>query len=268
MIWGWKLWWLGFPVDEKYWRLKLRAQAKLLDSSSRKVVRLLGADQIDDRYEEAVTVLRTRRTRNAPFRQLRRRLVAGHFEGMLSVMIQILEGDFRGWSFAPGDDVDAVRDRMMIDRVFGLRRAKNAHEVARDPTMHDDIEDALHLLSNQLGETKMESVLKATSDSQLAEARTQLRVMLFTASGVGETSGSLARYGVHVLKELAQKMDPGDQATFLLYLLALKRSPMFQRDIAVFLHALRRHVPKSISNVQIDYLRSRDPVICSFAFPE
>ena len=268
MIWGWKLWWLGFPVDEKYWRLKLRAQAKLLDSSSRKFIRLSGADQIDDRYEEAVTVLRTRRTRNAPFRQLRRRLVAGHFEGMLGVMIQVLEGDFRGWSFAPGDDVDAVLYRVMIDKVFGLRRAKNAHEAARDPAMHDDIEGALHLLSNQLGETKMESVLKATSDSQLAEARTQLRVMLFTASGADENSGPLARYGVHVLKELAQKMDHGDQAAFLLYLLALKRNSTFQRDIAVFLHALRRHVPKSISNVQIEQLRGRDPVICAFAFPD
>jgi hypothetical protein len=268
MIWGWKLWWLGFPVDKKYWRLKLRAQAQLLDSTSRKLIRLLGADQDNDRYEDAVTVLRTRRTRNAPFRRLRRRLVAGHFEGMLSVMIQILEGNFRGWSIAPSDDVDALRDRMMIDRLFGLRRAKNVHEVAHDRAMHDDIEEALHLLSNRLGETKLESVLESTSDSQLAEARTQLRVMLFTAGGIDESSVALARHGIQVLKELAQQMGPGDQATFLLYLLALKQSPMVQKDVAVFLHALRRHVPKSISDAQVGYLRSRDPVICSFAFPE
>ncbi len=268
MIWGWKLWWLGFPVDERYWRLKLKAQARLLDRSSLEFVRLLDSDQTDAQYKDAVTVLRTRRTRNTPFLQLRRRVVAGYFEGMLIFMTQILAGNFLRWSFAPSDDEDAIRDRMTIDRTFGLRRAKNVREVDRSPTMHGDIEDGLQLLSDQLGETKIESVLSATSDSQIVEARAQLRVILFTVNGAEETSGHLAGFGVRVLKELAQQMNPGEQATFLLYLLALRRSSAFQRDIAVFLHALRRHVPKSISNAQIEYLRSRDPIICSFAFPE
>ena len=268
MIWGWKLWWLGFSVDEKYWRLKLKAQAQLLDSSSRQFIRLLGTDQDDARYEDIVTILRTGRTRNVPFRRLRRRLVAGHFEGMLGVVIQILEGNFRRWSSSSNDDADSIRDRIMIDRVFGLRRSKNVPDLAGNPEMYDDIEDALHLLSNQLGTAKMESLLKATSDSQVAEARTQLRVMLFTATRMDEKSVALAHFGIRVLKGLAEKMGPGDQTTVLLYLLALKQNPMFQRNIAVFLNALRRHVPKSISEAEIQYWRSRDPVISSFAFPD
>jgi hypothetical protein len=266
--WGWKLWWLGFPVDDRYWRMKLKAHALLHDKSSREFIHVLGNNQDDDLYEIAVTTWRTGRTRNVPFRQLRRRLVAGHFEGMLGLVLQILECGFRGWSFASSDDTDALRERMMIERVFGFRRASNTHEMVCDPTMHDDIEDALHLLSDQLGETKIASVLKVSPDSRIAEARMQLRVILFAVSGTDGNSSLLGRYGGPVLKALAQRMTPGDQAVFLLYLLALKRNPMFQKNLAVFLHALRRHVPKTISKGQVEYLRSRDPAICSFAFPD
>jgi hypothetical protein len=267
MNWGWKLWWLGFDVDGKYWRHKLRAQAKLIDRSSLELVSTLG-DQDDDRYNAVVTALRTARTRNVPFRQLRRRLTARHFEGMVGLIFQILERSFRGWSFAPSDDADALRDRMMSERFFGFRRAKDSREMTLNPTMHDDVEAALFLLSRQLTKTTMTSVLQASSDRLIAECRIQLRVILFTVRGVNENAGLLAGYGVRVLRELEQHMTPGDQATLLLYLLALNRNLTFRKSLAVFLHGLRRHVPKMISDEEIDYLRSRDPAICSFAFPQ
>ena len=267
LIWGWKLWWLGFPVGDKYWRGKLKATAVLLDKSSRKFVRLLGSEQTDERYDDAVAALKNGRTRNMPFRQLRRRLGAAHFEGMLGLMLQILGGGFRGWSSSPNEDADALRDRMTVEKTFGFRRAKAVRELERNPTMHNDVEGVLHMLSRQLGGTKMTGVLKACSDKQIAEARMQLRVILFTVNGAEEKSGLLVGYGVQVLKELARRMTPNDQAILLLYLLALNRNPDFKRELAVFLLALRRHVPKGISSAQIDYLRSQDPVICSFAFP-
>ena len=266
MNWGWTLWWLGFPVDEKFWRRKLAAQATLIAKSTTEFVRVLDSDQPDERYADVVTAFHSRRTQNVSFRQLRRR-VGKQFEGMVGLIHSILAGAFRGWSFSSSNDEDSLRYRNMIQKVFGFRRTKNDREMIENPAIHDDVEVALQLLSDQLGEVKITKVLATSSAKTIAETRTQLRVILFTASGSDEGSTELAGLGMDVLKKMALRASSADQAAFLLYLLALKRNPKFEKELAVFLLALRRFIPKTISQTQIDDFRSRDPAICSFAFP-
>jgi len=266
--WGWKLWWLGFPVHRKFWLRRLLAQAAIVDETSMELTRLLDSDQPNDNYQDIITNLRTRRTPNMPFLQLRRRTGIRHFESAIGLIRDILMGDFLGWSYASKDDPDSLRYQKMIQRVLGLRRANNIRNMMTKPSMPDAVEPALRFLSKQLGETKIANVLTACSVKNITQTRTQLRVLLFMASGSNGQPNELTDLGIDVLKVMASRTTPADQATLLLYMLALNRNPEFRKELAKLLLALRRFVPEEISQSQIEDFRRKDPDICSFAFPD
>jgi hypothetical protein len=62
---GWWLWWLGFPVDGKFWLKRLRSLAALFDT------KLSGKFRLATRGDRGRD-LKTRRTRNVIFRRLRK----------------------------------------------------------------------------------------------------------------------------------------------------------------------------------------------------
>jgi CRISPR associated protein Cas1 len=102
---GWRLWWLGFLVDEKYYLQHLKSWAVRYDELMPKIVKSLGS-------QGDLRAIWSTRMRNSIFRQLRRRVGKNDFDLVLSYIVRILKGDFDGWDSYVDPEDDGLDPRI------------------------------------------------------------------------------------------------------------------------------------------------------------
>jgi hypothetical protein len=259
----WTLWWVGFPIHPQFWRQYLQGTAERFDKA---VPYLLGKLADENEQTGFLKELRTSKNRDVLFRQLRRRLTGRFFGSFVFMILEILQGEFRGWSRAGlADDPDMLHDRTVVDRAFGLSPPATTKAISRNPIMHGDIERALDFLSSRLGGAKMTEVLRSHSDEEVIEARNELRSILFCAR-----MHELPRkkgFGLYLIQKFETLTREATQALMLLFYMALREDRDFRKQLELRFDEMRSTLPKDITSEQIETFRRIEPAIAAFAFP-
>jgi hypothetical protein len=257
----WLLWWLGFPIDDKYWKGSMHRASDWYDRVVPKLIGWFNRDEHQNGGSLLFRALRSMRVREMLFRQLRRRLGEDKFDSFINLMLEILEGKFDGWNAgASFDDQDLIRDKMTADRALGLFRARGGKEIEKNPHLYDDVEKALILLSGRLGGLRLADLLSASSDEILVCARNELRAIFAIAS-----CGAIADPSLKILAKFDWR--PKIQRLFLLYFLALKEDSGFQANLDKSLTIFRESVLSTTPPERIEILRIGDPALASIFRP-
>jgi hypothetical protein len=260
---GWLLWWLGFSVEARCWKMPLGKVASWHDTTVPRIIRLAASWPFAG--------LRTRRVRDVLFRQLRKRLGPDRFDNFMGRLLEILQGQFEGWNAgASPDDQDLVRDKMTIDKALGLSRAQSDTAIAQNPRLYDDVEQALILLSGRLGGIQLSKLLNDSPDELIRVARNELRGFLLigvSATLINEKTPK-DQFGLKVLARFSTRASLKLHQLMLLYLLALKEDSDFQANSDRVLNEFRSAVLSKTPVEQIENLRLHDPALAEFFLPQ
>lgn len=264
---GWQLWWLGFAVDQKYWKSILNDRAVGLDKYIPKIIKAI------KRNNDAAgrfTKWRIARTRNFLFRQLRKRLGPDDFDGFISLMATILDGTFDGWNAGgASDDPDLIRDQATVDKALGLRRLKFKPKEETKPQTYEDVEAVLVMLSSRLGGIRFTELLKDSSDNLLISTRNEMRALfvLLLNRSAHDTISSEIGINLTAFAKFANLAAWRTHQVMLLFLLALKEDAEFGGNLTRFLDAIRCAGLASVSEDQLNVSRIRDPALVEFLYP-
>jgi hypothetical protein len=256
---GWSLWWLGFLVDEKYWMGPLRALATLYDKK-------LATEIMLSNREGRLSNLRTHRTSNVLFRQLRKRLGPRDFEILIAYVGEIIGGRFEGWSvsFDSRED-DVSRDKTAIRKALRSKARRKAESPADNCEFDSNIESTLVLLSSRLGDLHFLDILCACSNEHLFRARNQLRCLFTAAQFFARPAKSTISDSVNGLYDLFRQyalyLKPSDQGLFLLLFLMLKEDTGFDQKIYDAINSFIGGMSKEASPEINKFLRRIDPAL-------
>jgi hypothetical protein len=255
VVWGKKLWWLGFPVGPQYGLDVLKQRA-------------IGYGKFMPRFIAAVlgpanaslsNKLKTVRTTDKIFGALRRRL-GKNFPYFLSFIALLLEGDFNRWSDRMMDE-DIAREIFTIDRAFGFWRAKNLADIMGRAELHGDVDKVFEALSSRLGRVDLVEVLNACSDADIQTARNQLCAILFAASGLVQGKNEKQGFGLKTLSIFHRYASLAVREIMLLYFLALSEEDDFKNNANSLMGVFRSSVPSNITAEQLTSFRLREPAI-------
>jgi hypothetical protein len=258
---GWSLWWLGFPIDVKFWLGRLRRLAALYDTKLSTNFRLaMRGDRIAD--------LKAHRTSNVIFRRLRKRIGPNEFNSVMTYLSDIISGDFEGWgpSFDSRDE-DILRDKKAIGKALGIKVPRRKEDLMFNLRYPPEVEPALLLLSNRLGGARLIAVLNNCAEEHIFLARNKIRCILTSAQFFPKTieNGIIDKATpdmIDVLSQYAFFLKPTDQALFLLLFLTLMEDKGFNSRVDdacdLFIAATRKN---GISKEMIDRLRRTDRVL-------
>ena len=261
---GWMLWWSGFPVAEKFWKEQLERHAARYDRLVPRIVKeiqLSMRDAEDSRHNGLLGRLKEMRIKSILFRQLRKRLGRAHFGTVLFLTIEILQGNFEGFSIAASDDVDLLQEKIATDRALGLFRARSTEQVEQNPDRYEDVGKALTTLSCRIGGTKMMDVLRDASTEQIIEARNEFRALFIFYMRIAERAPEVAKFGLGIktLLAFARSFEIHIHQMMLVLVLALKEDSRFDQDLKQHVGAIRREGLSRISLDEMELLRRIDP---------
>lgn len=258
---GETLWWRGFPVGKQYWRNVLEERAVWYDEYLSKGF-LKSTDGRDERLES----LRTSRTSDKTFRQIRNRLRSRYFATFIELLAQVLRGDFDKWTNYISDDSSA--DKLALDKAMGLGRARDETEVSRRPRLYDDFEGVFELMSGRLGGTKLIDVYKDLSDERILQTRNEIRLFFLIAqiAVVKQRNPSLQRLGLETLVNLSTQASFRTGQLMLLFLAALGEDRAFQENVDRVIEDFRKGAQRDLTDEKIQYLKVRDPALAAIVF--
>jgi hypothetical protein len=248
---GWLLWWFGFSVDEKYWRGTLIGCATQYDKMMPAIFSFLSSDG-------AFSTIRKLRIRNGLFRQLRKRVGPKDFDRVMSIIVQILNGEFDGWevSFDHRNN-DLVRDRAAVNKALGRFRRGNNY-LGDHQWIDDEIESAFVLMSGRLGGVRLSEVFDGSTEKQIFCARNELRALLIGAHALERTGINDSVFGLKVLAKLATTATLQAQRILLLYFLTLKEDAAFQKNVERSVESFRNGFLSNASIDAIEFMRRTD----------
>lgn len=219
---GWRLWWLGYSVEEGWSQGHLQAAAADMDrmlESLRAANETLNSND-DDVADKAFADLEAACGKRLPksfASQLRRRIGRRNFAMLVRFILTFVSGDlesFRSTAYGgrdDGDDPDAT-----IRKALGFVRDRQ-HPA---PWIERSIWPALQNASGAIVEMTFTEMLAKTSINDLALARDELRDLL---SGVAILTGGLRLawrtqnpLGLNVLADIASRANANDLAWLLI----------------------------------------------------
>ena len=268
---GWLLWWHGFRVNDRYWKLPLRKLAASHDKIAPSLIRLVTTDDAIESAPRTFRLfqrLRMMRVGNALFRQLRKRVGQGYFDTVMARLLEILAGDFEGWSAgAEFDDPDVQHDKSAIRKALGLAPPPGRNPAASHGVDDEEIEQVLVLVSARIGGARLADILRDCSDKQIAEARNELRGLLMLAATATLPGNDLkGKFGLKVLSKYVTRAPFRTNGLILIYLLALKEDESFNKNMNNLLEKLRIEIKSNVSDHQISMALRVDPSLAEFIF--
>ena len=256
---GWRLWWLGFPVADKYSKPHLakiqRSWSEVIPVFANSISSVaIGTHKPNELSER----LGSTRKANPVFKQIRKRVRArkrdpkmiplmqeiiqmehytAHAEEDFSTCIRILgeivTGKFQGWSKKTDDKgISKIQEQQIIERAFGLHRARVNQWPAVGPMLKGDLGPVLVLLSHFFKEHPPTNLLDPI---EVVAARDELRTLLNTLRTFGnamqEVFGDHA-YGLGTISDLAESEDINIQAVMIIVWTSLRNVSWIKEGVA------------------------------------
>jgi len=178
---GWRLWWHGFPVGDRFGIAQLKSAACQWDQHMvqlRSAYEMLNGDD-DQKIEAAFDQLERMSGRriNKPFvARMRKRIGKRNFVTGLNFIIDIATGNFRADAMLSQYDPDEQqRDEAIHEKILGLNPARRHKLAGLGPWLIGPIPDALANLSASIGGRSFAQVIAATDAVDILKARDEWR---------------------------------------------------------------------------------------------
>lgn len=232
---GWRLWWHGYPVANRYSIDVLKAAAASFDSTMQ-VLRSLEktgdagpnkdlsiSDVLDKHFHD--------RKLPSALRAVRKRVGNADFETVVRIAIQVAQGRF-GNGHEGFDEAEDEKDIQIFERGTGLAHARRSGPLTTPAMLSGPIVENLRELSVLFRSLEMSSFLAQWAEQDIAAQRDQLRdivacfaVMIYAAKMTFPALRNL--FGVKQLTEMVERGASTDQALLLLGYGIVTRSPLF-----------------------------------------
>jgi hypothetical protein len=175
---GWALWWEGYAIDTTVARSFLTDVAGDLDKTLSKVRWLLAdEDATNVLFEKSVTT----RISHALVRQVRKRVGSQRFPQVIDLILRVAIGSFSGYALYSDE-------QEVFERGLGIDRARTDRVYLAPPWLQDS-EEPLVRLSALLKNASFASTLEGADDSELEDARGELRRFMTLMDGFGQATG-------------------------------------------------------------------------------
>ena len=215
------LWRYGFPVDEKYWRPRLRKAGRMLDRVLRLVPWLIDRFSREDEsptfYEVAAGKLEA--VDNIVLSRVKGRVSEDRLPAFLRVLGDIGLGDFGGFGHAASGE-EKVSDEEVTIQGLDLKNAKKHAILGKKLNLTKRLPSGLNSLSEAMGAGGFEAVANGPADGlSLAcrDAMNGLAIGLYLYEANRWVYGDGA-FGLRLIAWIARKAPDGllDGATILL----------------------------------------------------
>jgi len=214
---AWRLWWAGYDVPIQYAR-------QFLEEAAATWCRAIGELENLEKHPEMMTELIERsRIIRFPFKpltQARKRVGRKDFPTFIGALIRIASGTFEGYTIDPETGTD-TRERAIVEKAFGLRRARTERVAGAKPWLAgEDMSEAFKMCSALLRVHPPGNALETVQDSDLLNARDEVRSFLVFMESLSTTLDSLlgqGALGFSVFADVIRALGPQDQAMMLLF---------------------------------------------------
>lgn len=187
---GWRLWWLGFPVGDRFEIAQLKSAACRWDQimvQLRSAYAILNGDN-DQKSDAAHEQLKRMRDRhiNKPFvARMRKRIGKQTFDTGLLFIIDIATGNFQANSQFQHDSNEQQQDDAIQEKILGLSDARRRHKLTGlGPWLIGSIKDVLANLSASIGGRSFIQVIAVTDADDILRARDELRDIAYGAIAI------------------------------------------------------------------------------------
>jgi len=213
---AWCLWWAGYDVSIDSARQFLEQATTIWHQEIGKLKEL---QEHSDVLLEQIERMRIMRLSSKALAQARKRIGRKHFPTFIGILVRVVLGTFEGYAIDPNTGTDAY-ERTIVEKGFGLRRARTEWVGGAKPWLTGDISEAFKMCSSLLRDHPPGKGLKTARNADLLRARDEVRRFLTFMESISATLDELlgqGALGLSVFATLIREMRPRDQALMLLF---------------------------------------------------
>lgn len=211
---AWCLWWEGYTVPIPSIRQFLEGARAHWQQGIEELRQLQEhPEQLSKLLDRTAVVRFSRKT----LAQARKRVGRKHFPTFIGVLVRVASGTFEGYVVDPKSGID---ERRIVEKGFGLRRARTNRLADAGPWLTGDTGEDLQVLSSRLRQHPMGEDLSTVSEAELTDAREEVRCFLSAFESISRTLDhmfSRGAFGFSVLADTIREFEPQDQAIMLLF---------------------------------------------------
>lgn len=211
---GWRLWWAGGEVPVHQIRVFMEEAATEWQSAVQALAKRGQRSKLAWDYIDRAATARTDR---GTLRRARKRVGSKRFSTFAALMLDAASGTF--------PDNTEKDDEDILLRGLGLGRARTDVVGDAQPWFQGDVVQEIRRLSKLLRSVDLPRHLKITSDSDLCQARDDLRSlfqMINAFSRMGEAILGRGAFGVGAFAQAIGTLGAADQALLLMFWLGLR----------------------------------------------
>ena len=224
---AWCMWWQGRMVPMRYIHGMLTdAAAKWSDGlqqlkASRKPrgAEALAGPRMSRLAQAFIDKAETIRITNRDIRGVRKRTRSGNFPTFVRVLFEAALGTFAGFD-ASANPKTAEEDRAIVEKGFGLERARADRLADSQPWLSGDTGEILHQFGSIVEHYPPGYDLATIDDDELTRTRDEVRTFLTfmeSYSAFLERAFGRGAFGLSAFAWLIRRLKPADQGLMLLY---------------------------------------------------
>jgi hypothetical protein len=180
---GWRLWWDGYPISTEHIRRLLGVQAERWEQFSQALRPPIVADERAEGdaalSEQAWELIEHAQDEDhlplKPLSRFRRRVGRKDFPTFVLVFLQVLSGQFAGYTDTP-QTPPHERQRTILDKASGFH-LREMRELSASSQMSQEMEQTYVILSRLLATATPQAALEAATPPQLGRARDLLQAL-------------------------------------------------------------------------------------------
>lgn len=253
---GWRLWWLGFPVGNRFGIAQLKTAVRQWHQHVAHLQTFHEMLNSDDDLKSDAAFEQLERTKdrriNKPFlARTRKRIGTRNFVTGLNFIIDITTGNFRANLQSQFDRREQQRDEAIHEKILGLTDARRHKLPGFVPWLTGSIADALANLSSSIGGRSFAQIIAATNTPDILRARDELHDIASGAITIVRGSQHIFGknpLGLQVLADSFERASRTDLAFMLIAWCQIRTEPWvsgYAKIVAAFreVHRLAVGVP-------------------------
>jgi hypothetical protein len=246
---GWRMWWhYGCEVQAKIWKQQL-AEAALMFDENICLIREYDSEtesfSIKENVEDRFAEFAQARTNNKIVRGIRRYLGSKIFPDFMRIAIRVAIGGFSGWEgYLSEQEIKRgdTSDDIIFEKGLGLDSARASSSNNQKAWLSGNTQNIFSVVSNNF-RFPMTNVLSKYTDSEIHQARNELRVILMgcqNLKSILEHRKNKRAWGYKIIGQFFRETTPLVQALMLLGWLRIRREPEFAERIRELLPQLQK----------------------------